>query len=290
MTIKEVLRIAYSKYKLSPLDAEILLSLAAGKSKEFILAHPEKELNSLKLKKFILFAKRRCNGEPVAHITGKKEFFGLEFRVNKNVLIPRPETELLAEYTIQKLKNTNCKIPDAVIDAGTGSGNIIIPIAKSLPGKINKKIKFYAVDISKESLKIAKTNAKNHGVDKKIKFIQSDLLEYFLKNKPKYKNILVLANLPYVSPKIYSKNINYLKCEPKQALYSLEKGLAHYKKLIKQVGLLITDRWSLIFEISPEQKPEISRIFKECLPNGNAKFIKDLAGKWRMAVILSKRR
>lgn len=292
MTIQEILRKTYLEYKLSPFDAEIILSLAIKRSKEYILAHPEKKLTRLQTKKITSFAERRFAGEPIAYIAGKKEFFGLEFRVNREVLIPRPETELLIEQVLKKIQNTKYpprrqagKIPDTIIDVGTGSGNIIVSIAKNIPSKIRKKINFYAVDISKESLRVAKANAKKHKVGKKIKFIQSDMLEYFLKNKIKLKNIFIIVNLPYVSPALYEKNKNNLKYEPKQALLSRNNGLAHYTKLLKQIRSLITNHCLLILEISPEQKPEISRILKRLLPKAKIKFFKDLAGKWRAVEI-----
>lgn len=290
MTIQEIAQKIHSKYKLSPLDAEILLSLALQKPKEHALAHPEEKLAPAQIKKFSKFAERRSAGEPVAYITGEKEFFGLGFAVNKNVLIPRPETELLVELAIKKILNAECGIPEAIIDIGTGSGNIIVSILKNLPKKIQKKTNFFAVDISKRALTIAKVNAKKHGIDKKIKFIQSSLLEYFSKKKNKFKDILVVANLPYVSQDIYKKNKINLKYEPKQALLSPEKGLAHYKKLFEEAGLLIADRRSLILEISPEQKSEIGRIIKRLLPQARIKFFKDLAGKWRAVGMEIKRR
>lgn len=316
MTIQKNLRKICSEYKLSPLDAEILLSLAIKRSKEYILAHPEKKLTRLQEKKFIVFAERRFAGEPIAYIAGEKEFFGLDFLVDKNVLIPRPETELLVEKTIEKINSFFCHPAldtgsssksqfktfldprwslsscngdgddnMAVIDVGTGSGNIIISIAKNIPSKIKNKINLYAVDISKKSLQIAKANAKRYKLNKKIKFIQSDLLEYFQPMTENFKNILIIANLPYVSPELYKKNKNNLKHEPKQALCSPKKGLAHYEKLIKQASLLFIDHYSLILEFSPEQKPEISRIIKEYLPKAQTKFFKDLAGKWRVVEI-----
>lgn len=279
------MRKTYSEYKLSPLDAEILLSLAGNMPKEYILAHPERTLTPAQTKKYFSFAKRRSSGEPVAYIVGKKEFFGLDFIVDKNVLVPRPETELLVERAIENIKNAKRDIFDAIIDVGTGSGNIIISMAKNIPNKIQKKINFFAIDISKESLQVAKANAKKYRLAKKIKFIQSDLLKYFRKNKIKQKNILIVANLPYVSPKIFKQNKNDLKFEPETALLSRKNGLAHYIKLFEQVRLLLTVHFSLILEFSPEQKPEICRIIKKYLPKAGTIFRKDLAGKWRAAEI-----
>jgi len=288
MTIREILIKTGSTYNLSPLDMGILLSLALVKPKEYILAHPEKKISSVQIKKYHSFAKRRSVGEPIAYIAGKKEFFGLDFIVDKNVLIPRPETELLVENAIEKIKNAKCDMPNTIIDVGTGSGNIIISIAKNIPSKIKNKTNFYAVDISKKSLEVAKENAKKNKIDQKIKFIQSNLLEYFQplveKNK-KFKNILIIANLPYVSPKIYNANKNNLKFEPKTALLSRNNGLDHYIKLFKQVRLLFTVHCSLILEFSPEQKSEISRIITRYLPKAKAEFFKDLAGRWRVAVL-----
>jgi len=232
----------------------------------------------------------------------------LDFILNRNVLIPRPETEFLTEKTICNLKNLFCHPTlDAgsrkrsfsldsrfrgndkvmVIDVGTGSGNIIISIIKNIPEKVQKKIVFYAVDISKEALKVAKINAKKHKVHKKINFIQSDLLGYFLKNKLKFKNIFIIANLPYVSPKLYKKNKNNLHCEPKEALISSNRGLSHYTRLFWEIykkcyGLRVT----CFVEFSPEQKPEIYQIIRKIWPRAKTKFFKDLAGKWRIAVIL----
>lgn len=295
MTIREILIKTGSTYNLFPLDSGILLSLAINRPKEYILAYPEKKLTKLQEKKFINFAKRRSVGEPIAYIVGKKEFFGLDFAVNKNVLIPRPETELLVEHAIDKIKQ--CFVGTrliaslrgdnklAIIDIGTGSGNMIVSIAKNIPTKIKMEINFYAVDISKKSLRIARANAQKNKVKKQINFIQSDLLEYFLKNNIEQKNILIIANLPYVSPALYQKNKNNLKFEPKHALLSQSNGLAHYIKLFEQIRLLITNHCSLILEISPEQKPEIGRIIKEYLPKARGKYNKDLAGKWRVAEI-----
>jgi len=298
MTIQEILQKTYSKYKLSPLDAGILLSLAIKRPREYILAHPEKKLTALQTKKFNSFCARRSSGEPVAYITGKKEFFGLEFLVNKNVLIPRPETEMLVEETLKKIQNTKYKILDTIIDVGTGSGNIIISIAKNIPDKIKKKINFYAIDISKESSQAAKANAKRYRLNKKIKFIQSDALEYFQpeadpplaeKNKTKFENILIVANLPYVSENIYKKNKNNLKFEPKQALVSENKGLGYYLKFFKQLKEIQGECRMLhvtcFVEISPEQKPEIGRIIKKYWPKAEIAFFKDLAGKWRVVKI-----
>ncbi|MDD3487131.1 MAG: peptide chain release factor N(5)-glutamine methyltransferase [Candidatus Moranbacteria bacterium] len=282
MTIRESLAKYAFANKISPLDAEILLSLALKKPKEYIIAHPEKKLTRLQEKKYQHFTNRRLAGEPVAYIAGRKEFFGLDFEVDKHVLIPRPETELVVERVLDKMQNAKCKIPDAIIDVGTGSGNIIIALAKNVK---NKKINFYALDISKDALSVAKKNAKKNKAAKKIKFIQSYLLDYFLKQKNlSSKNIFIIANLPYVSKENYKANFKNLKFEPSSALVSGKDGLHHYKKLFGQIknSLPSVDHCSLFIEISPEQKPEILREIKSLFPSAKPRFSKDLAGKWRI--------
>lgn len=289
MTIREILRKTALEYKLSPLELEILLSLAMGKPKVYILAHPEKELEQSEYKKFISFAKRRCAGEPVAYISGKKEFYGLDFIVNKNVLIPRPETEVLVDYALKRIADTKYQPTDTIIDVGTGSGNIILSIIKNIPEYTRKKINYFAVDISRKALEVARENAKKHKVDKKTIFVHSNLLEYFLKNKIKLKNILVVANLPYVSSKLYNKNKSNLKFEPHDALLCGYEGLAVYRILFIQLKKMLAANHSLrasaFIEISPEQRLKISQIIGKILPNSRAKFYRDLAGKHRIVEI-----
>lgn len=280
MTIAEILQNSH----ISPLDREILLSYVLQKPKEHLFAHPEKKLTKNQIAKFISLAKRRAKGEPIAYLVGKKEFYGLEFIVNRNVLIPRPETEMLVDKCLDIILDTKYSIPDAkIIDIGTGSGNIAISIAKNIPQRIQKKINFYATDISKKALNVAKKNAKRHKIDKSIKFIKSDLLEFAFQKKLE-GNVIIIANPPYVSGKLYQKRKNSLKYEPKSALLSQKEGLVHYEKLLKQIKKsLFTDRCSLIIilEFSPEQKSRISRLVKKELPAAKIDFFKDLAGKWR---------
>ena len=285
MTIRKILKNSY----LTPLDAELLLSFILKKPREHTLTHPGKPINVAQVKKFEKLVRRRAKEEPVAYMTGRKEFYGLEFFVNKNVLIPRPETELIVEAALQRIMNYESGIMD-IVDLGTGSGNIITSIVKSLPAHIRKNARFFALDISKKALSVAKKNAKKHGVIKFIEFVKSDLLEYFLKRKNLLaENLIIIANLPYVSPKIYQKNKNSLKYEPKIALASQNNGLGHYKYLFRQIRDIRKSCYMLrvtcFVEISPEQKLPILKIIKEQLPKARTNFFKDLSGKWRVAEI-----
>lgn len=283
MNIKKILQ----NTLLPPLDAELLLSHTLKKPREFLFAHPEKKLTKNQIVKFNNFSKRRAKGEPIAYLLGKKEFYGLEFLVNKNVLIPRPETELLVEATLRGIMNKESGIKN-IVDVGTGSGNIIISIVKNIPAKIRKKINFYATDISEKALRVAKKNARKHKIDKYIKFIKSSLLEFASKKKSE-GNVIIVANLPYVSRSLYQKHKDNLKYEPKTALISEKNGLERYVRLVREIGKIrksgISGRVLAFFEISPEQKKEISEIIGQALPPAKIRFFKDLSGKTRVVKI-----
>lgn len=292
MTAQQILK----NSKLSPLDTEILLSYTLKKPKEYLIAHPETKLTASQIARFKKLTKRRLSNEPIAYLTGNKEFFGRDFFVDRNVLIPRPETELLVEASLQRIMNYELAcLPTRqgimnIIDVGTGSGNIVISIAKNVPVAMRNNIIFYAIDFSLKALEIAKKNAKRHRINGCIKFIQSDLLEFFVKKKEKlWENTLIVANLPYVSPALYKKHQNGLRFEPKTALISQKNGLGHYLRLLKSIRNICTEKKSsnigILMEISPEQKDDLGKIIKNALPKAKVDFEKDLAGKWRMADI-----
>ena len=266
--------------KIDRLDLDLIVAHVLKKNREFVLTHPETRLpKNQELKTKNLLA-RRMKHEPLAHILGRKEFYGLDFKVTPDTLIPRPETELLVEFAIQE---TNIKKQTTnIIDIGTGSGNIIISLAKNLSGRNN----FIAIDISKKALRVARQNAKANQVSERIKFIHGDLLD-------KIKNIdnsIIVANLPYLSQTIYSATLPTVKkYEPRSALYSPKDGLDHYEKLLKQINGLKTKnqelKTSVLLEISPEQKSKLPKIIKKHLPQAKIEFVKDLANKWRLCKI-----
>jgi len=275
------------KYRplLASLDVELILAHVLKKSREFVLAHPESQLTKNQEIKVTQLIVRRLRHEPLAYIFGQKEFYGLNFLVTRDTLIPRPETEMLVEKTLQivaKNKTTWLNI----IDVGTGSGNIIIAVAKN---SRKRKINYFGVDISKKALAVAKHNARKYKLTKKINFLQGNLLAPLKKNIfCKNTNTLIIANLPYLSSKIYRATaLNVKNYEPKSALYSPASGLAHYEKLLKQIKLLNTGHniSTAILEISPEQKPTIKLLALKYLPDAQIDFQRDLAGKWRICEI-----
>ncbi len=297
-TIKTILR--NKPAEINSLDLEILLAKAINQSREFVLTHPEYHLTKIQHIKFHSYISARVKLKPLAQIIKEKEFYNLNFIVNKHTLIPRPETELLVEEVLQKtnqLADKHSRTDCCLLDVGTGSGNIIISLVKNIPfQKSNLSVdKFIAIDISGGALRVAKKNARQHKIEKRIVFLKGNLLKPFLKKyseKPLPKNLIISANLPYLSKKIYHNCDDGVKLfEPKTALYSPNDGLQHYENLLKQLRDSTTIKQKNLFlflEISPEQKNLIEGLIKKYFPQAKIIFKKDLAGKWRLCNITIK--
>lgn len=276
-TIQEVLassvkKLRNSKIPSAQLDAEVLLSFTIKKPKEFIYSHPEYKLTKVQQIKFQKIISRRTKYEPIAYITGQKEFFGLDFCVDKNVLIPRPETELLIEGVINYIKRVKLNI----IDIGTGSGCIAITLKKYLP-----KANVTATDISKHALNAAQKNAKKHKV--KINFIQSDLL----KNLSNKKIDIIIANLPYLDDKQKNQRTEtrFLKHEPQLAFGGGKYGLEIYEKLFQQINQLKYQPQVIFCEIGHAYLNQTRKLVKKYFPQQNFKIKKDLSDKNRILII-----
>ncbi len=239
MTLRELLIQGIKKLKDSNINnpqlvSEIFLSDILSKSKEWIIANPDFELKDSKIiDKFNEFIQRKINGEPVEYIIGKKEFFSINIKVNKNVLIPRPETEILVEKAINVIKKNSLK---KVIDIGTGSGAIAISIKKEAPD-----IEIIATDISLDALKVAKENSKNLNIN----FICCDLF-----NGVKGKFDLIISNPPYIKTRDLKKLPDKVKnFEPINALDGGEDGLKYYKKIVGEGKNYLSKNGFIIFEI-----------------------------------------
>ena len=214
--------------------------------------------------KFIKIINKRASGIPYAYIVGHKEFMKLDFEVNKNVLIPRADTDILVTEVI----NLNKK---KILDMCTGSGCIAISLAKYIDGA-----KVDAVDISEKSLTIAEVNAKKNNVD--VKFINSNLFE---KITDKYD--LIVSNPPYIKTSDLRDLQFEVKNEPLKALDGGDTGLYFYKKIIKEATKFFNENGVLAFEIGYDQAEDVSNLLKE---NGyqNIKVIKDLSGNDRVII------
>lgn len=227
MNIQKWLSLAYVKLKESgvvsfQLDSLILLEHVTRLNKAYILAHQDDELSTKQILELNKLLSRRCKREPIAYITGKKEFFGREFYVNKNTLIPRPESESFIDL-LKKYKVTHQNI----IDVGCGSGILGITTKLELPSN-----NIILSDVSKKALNIAKINLKKYNLN--LPLLQADLL-----NLPESLNItdnnptVVLANLPYVPKSL--KIDPELIYEPKLALFAQNKGMKYYQLLWEQL-------------------------------------------------------
>ncbi len=245
------------KYSPTPrLDAEVLLCHVLVKDRAEILAHGDDYIQQASLKKLKTLVARRQKHEPIAYILGKSEFYGREFFVDKNVLVPRPESETMIDLAKQVIgdrlevrENTAC------IDVGTGSGSLAITMQSEMP-----EIKVTGVDISSDCLKIARMNATK--LRAKVKFYQGDLLTPFSNLKPPTSNLVILANLPYV-PSDYAIN-DAAKHEPKLALFGGTDGLDLYRRLFRQSTKVIGDglEVTVLTESLDFQHEELAKIAK----------------------------
>ncbi len=277
-----------SKNTTPSLDAEVLLCFVLKKPKEFLHTYPDYELTQEELDNYSNCIKKRLEGAPIAHITGVKEFYGREFIVTPDTLVPRPETELFIDY----IKNYELRITNyesLIIDVGTGTGCIIVSLAKEL----RKNLRFFATDISEKVLEVARQNAKNHNVDNVINFHQGNLLEPVFNNPKIFKDpknhnnhIIITANLPYLTPN-QIKNSPSIHQEPELALVAGEDGLKYYRELFEQIKrFMIYDlKCKVLLEIDNSQRESISKLIKKEFPEANFEIKKDLAGLSRLVVL-----
>ena len=246
------------------LEAEVLLRHTLKIDRAQLLSEPDRELKQKQADTYRTFIKRRIKGEPSAYIIGHREFFGLDFHVDKHVLIPRPETELLVEQAI--LREKKYKNP-VIVDVGTGSGAIAVSLAKNLPDA-----EIYAVDISKAALKVAGRNCLAHGVENRVKLLRGDLLEPI-----KTQVDIILANLPYVRtsdiPLVSTNGF-----EPSLALDGGADGMDVVKRLCVQAKDRLHPAGCLLLEIGSGHSQRISDILQELYPVATIKILPDLSG------------
>ncbi|MFH1772712.1 MAG: peptide chain release factor N(5)-glutamine methyltransferase [Candidatus Omnitrophota bacterium] len=208
-------------------------------------------------------------GVPLAYIIGKEEFFGMEFKVNTDVLIPRCETELIVEKTLEVIKRNNYK---NILDLCCGSGNVSVVLKKHLKNNCT----VYASDISLKALIVANDNAKCHG--QKVDFINCDLLTSF---KKCYFDIII-ANPPYVAPEDIKGSVKY---EPRGALEAENKGFCFIKRIIKEAHLYLNNKGSLIIEIGYNHKEALERLIEASGAYTLVEWVKDYSGHYRGAVL-----
>ena len=256
MNIRNILNVGLATLKKNKvpnaqLDAEILLSSSIKRNKKHIILNPKELLNLEQVNKFKSLIERRKKGEPVAYLINRKEFWRDEFYVDKDVLIPRPDTELIVE---QVLKIYSKKSQIQILDIGTGSGCILLSILKERPN-------FYGtgIDISKKSINISKFNAKQLNLFNRVKFFHSSVDNFKI---GKYD--LIISNPPYIellSLKYLEKDV--INFEPKLALDGGFDGFSKIRKVINKAKNLIKKNGKFILEIGFNQKNRVKEILKK---------------------------
>jgi release factor glutamine methyltransferase len=251
LAIKEGISVLKNKSILSAqLDTEILMAKALGKSREYIILNHDKVLDIENLEYFKKLVHERSARKPIAYLLNKKFFWKSEFYVNKNTLIPRPDTEIIIEQILKVTKNKNYL---RILDIGIGSGCILLSILKE-----RKNYYGIGIDISKDSLEISKINAKKLLVEERIKFYKSDVDKFA---QGKYD--LVVSNPPYIK----KNNLKYLErdvleFEPKLALDGGLDGLSVIRKVIKKSSELLKKNGKFILEIGFDQKSKVIKLLK----------------------------
>ena len=241
-----IARLEESGVPSAPLAAELLLMHVLQRDRAWLYAHPEFELSPKDAPAYAQLIERRSEGVPTQYLTGRQEFWGLEFEVGPGVLIPRPETEHIIEVALERLGARRAE-PLRIADVGTGSGCIAIALARELPGA-----EIVATDISAAALDYAQRNAARHGVSKRIQFLRADLLKVAFEapNRAESRFDLIVSNPPYVG----RNNAGSLprevrEHEPSEALFAGDDGLAIYPALVKQAARKLAANGILVLEL-----------------------------------------
>ncbi len=232
-------------------EAELVLSQVLNCDRLFLYLNKDAVLDKDKSVIISNILKRRISGEPLQYILGRCEFMGYEFKVDQRALIPRPETEILVEQSLEELKAA-VNLSPKILDLGTGSGCIAISIAKLFP-----RAQVWAVDISDEALQLAGENARLNKVE--IKFLRTDLFSG-LKNK---KFDLIISNPPYISAGELSGLAREISFEPKQAIEAGFDGLDFYRSIISQAAVYLNNNGLLAFEVGAKQAKAVRAMLRE---------------------------
>ena len=253
--------LAISNVEDPSLEGEILLRHALAIDRAGLYSDLDRELSLEQEHTFKKSLDRRRRGEPSAYITGRREFYGLDFTVDHNVLIPRPETELLVELALNTAKNHGIT---EIADIGTGCGAIAVSLAMHLP-----QATIYATDISQAALEVARDNCHKHGVADRVILLRGDLLE------PLEKPVdMIAANLPYVR----EADLPRTGYEPRMALDGGTDGLDKIKSLCRQVGGKLNKGGYLLLEIGQGQADMVVGILCKAYPGSPIEVYQDLAG------------
>ena len=257
------------------IDAEVLLRHVLGIEKAQLYSTLDEPLSAGHRRRFQETLERRMRHEPVAYITGRKEFCSLDFVVTPEVLIPRPETELLVEIALHRLKSSESKTP-RILDLGTGSGIIAVCLAKE-----RLEANILAVDIASPALEVARINARRHGVSERIDLIHGDFFAALGAKKPLFD--LIVANPPYIRTgelPLLAPEIS--QWEPLTALDGGPDGMEYYRRIIGEAQDYLAPGSSIVLEIGADMAPVVTELFERSGGYGPAFLYQDYAGKDRV--------
>ena len=268
------------------LAAELLLMHALGRDRTWLYKHPEALLDASDAQRYFALIARRAEGEPTQYLTGKQEFWGLEFEVTPAVLIPRPETEHVMEVALARLGPRGLKIhldtglpreKLRLADVGTGSGCLAVALAYELP-----HAEVFATDISVPALEVARRNAIRHSVADRVHFLQTDLLEALSHESHSFD--LVVSNPPYVARNESAQLQREVRDhEPHAALFGGPTGVEIYARLIDEAGRMLLPGGMLVLELGYNSAEHVRTILTERKCWTNLSFTNDLAGIPRVA-------
>lgn len=255
MTISELIKKGMIELKNGNIEepklkARLLMQYVLNKSRQYVIVNDREELDNIKEKQYLEKIKILKKGVPIEHITHQKEFMKLSFFVDKNVLIPRQDTEILVEEVINIAKKNNAK---KILDLCTGSGAIAVSLAKYLP-----QAEITAIDISNEALKIAKKNAISNNVENQITFISSDMFTNL--NEEKFD--IIVSNPPYIKTNVIKNLDIQVQNEPYIALDGGKDGLDFYKKIINESYQYLKYNGYLCLEIGFDQKIDVIELIE----------------------------
>jgi len=268
------------------LAAEVLLLHAIGRDRAWIYAHPEEPIDAAVAENYFSLVARRAAGEPTQYLTGKQEFWSLEFEVNPAVLIPRPETEHVMEVALERLGSRGIKInmktgaPSPalrVADVGTGSGCLAVALAHELP-----HAEIFATDISSVTLEVARRNAQRHKVSDRVHFLECDLLTPLLTpaNETSQSPFdLIVSNPPYIArDEAHTLAREIRDHEPHAALFGGQAGFEIYARLIEQAGSLLGVGGILVLELGYDSADRVRAMLAAERRWVNISVTNDLAG------------
>lgn len=260
------------------LDAEVLLAhVLKQKERIYLYVHFDQPLEQQELSAYRECIKRRVQHEPVAYITGHRDFMGLDFKVTKDTLIPRPDTEILVEAVLQRLPAAG--EDSSLADIGTGTGAICLSLLNYLP-----KLQAVAVDISPGALTVAKENSIALGLSERVEFVQGDLLKP-LEAKGNLLNAIV-SNPPYIPKADIAALASDVKAyEPMGALDGGEDGLDFYRRLLAGSADLLAENGFLAMEVGIHQARQLEKLAAPMSQWGKCEIIRDLAGIERVVIL-----